>query len=286
MITVTHDFFDIATIADSGQCFRCNAIAENRYRLIAQNKVLCIEKIDANLYRFDCSIADFDNIWKPYFDFDTDYGRFCSRVAAKDAFLQRAVLYGVGMRILRQDAFEMLITFIISQRKNIPAIKKCVETLCSRFGAQIGSESDVCFAFPSAQALAAQSLESLRACALGYRAAYVKAAATMVATGALDLEKISKYNDASLYDALLSVPGVGAKVANCVMLFGFYRIASFPQDVWINRMIDIEYGGNFPLARYRDYAGVMQQYIFYYARSDAYAQSKKAAAMDCDCATE
>ncbi|MEF9970143.1 MAG: DNA glycosylase [Ruthenibacterium sp.] len=275
MVRVKMNHLDIAMIADSGQCFRLNRTAADAHMLIAKGKILRITETAENQYEFDCDAADFDEIWKPYFDLNTDYDRFIKSIAPQDIFLQNAAAYGSGIRILQQDAFEMLITFIISQRKNIPAIKKCVETLCTQFGAPISQKGDCAFAFPTAKALAAQSLESLRACALGYRANYVRAAAVMVESHALDLEKAEKLDDVSLYNLLQSVSGVGPKVANCVLLFGFHRIASFPQDVWINRMIDAEYGGVFPLAQYQGYAGVLQQYIFYYARSDAYAALKR-----------
>ncbi|MEG1445696.1 MAG: DNA glycosylase [Ruthenibacterium sp.] len=268
---ITQNNFDIKTIANSGQCFRFHKISEQEYRVIAKNKVLHLSQPDENTCVLDCNAHDFAAIWQPYFDFDTDYSVFVRSAAPDDIFLQNAVQYGKGMRILRQDAFEMLITFIISQRKNIPAIKQCVETLCTQFGRPIEPAEERAFAFPTPQALAAQSVDTLRACALGYRAPYVQTAAKMVASGALDLNAAQKMDDESLYQLLLTVPGVGPKVANCVMLFGFYRIASFPRDVWINRMIDAEYGGVFPLERYSGYAGVIQQYIFYYARSNEYS---------------
>ena len=109
------------------------------------------------------------------------------------------------------------------------------------------------------------------ACSLGYRAKYVLAAARMVASGVLDLDAIAALPDDALFSALLTVPGVGEKVANCVMLFGYHRLSRFPRDVWIIRIEEREYGGLFPLERYPFDAGALQQYIFYYARSAEYA---------------
>ena len=130
-------------------------------------------------------------------------------------------------------SWEMLVTFIISQRKNIPAIRACVEALCVRYGENLGRE----YAFPTPAALSGAGEEGLRTCALGYRAGYVLAAARLVQTGALDLEALASLGDGELLEALTAVPGVGVKVASCVSLFGYHRIAAFPRDVWINRVV-------------------------------------------------
>ena len=183
-----------------------------------------------------------------------------------DAFLRRACEYGRGIRILRQEGWETLVSFIISQQKNIPAIKTCVETLCMRYGEPIEGGA---FAFPTAERLASLEEAHFLACSLGYRAKYVLAAARMAISGALDLSAIGGLDDGALHDALLRVPGVGEKVANCVMLFGYHRLSRFPRDVWINRVEAREYGGAFPEGRYPDTAGVLQQYVFYYARETA-----------------
>ena len=169
----------------------------------------------------------------------------------------------------------MLVSFIISQRKNIPAIQYCIEALCSRYGESIESGGERFYAFPSAETLAALDESHFLACSLGYRAKYVLAAARMVASGTLDLSGIASCSDEALYSVLLAVPGVGEKVANCVMLFGYHRFARFPRDVWINRIEAREYGGAFPTERYPDTAGALQQYIFYYARSTTYAAEKR-----------
>lgn len=266
MVTIKADYFDIGAIAESGQCFRLDRTGEGSFRLIALDRVLRILQTGDGSYQFDCTPEEFDSLWRPYFDLDEDYARYAVNVPPADQFLQAALAFGRGIRILRQTPWEMLITFIISQRKNIPAIKAAVATLSRRYGQPIAGEAD-CFAFPAPQALAACGDTALRACALGYRSGYIEAAARMVADGTLDLEGLRALDDEALHQALLRVPGVGTKVANCVMLFGYHRIAAFPRDVWINRIIDAEYGGAFPLERYAGYAGVIQQYMFFYARS-------------------
>jgi N-glycosylase/DNA lyase len=207
----------------------------------------------------DCSRLEFEEVWRNYFDLDTDYRRFRAAVPAGDRYLTAAVRYARGIRILRQDPWETLVTFLISQRKNIPAIRRAVEELCRRWGDADG--------FPPPERLALLSEAELRECGLGYRTGYVLAAARMTASGALDLPALERLPDGALLDALRTVPGVGPKVAACVALFGFHRLSGFPRDVWINRVLDREYGGSFPLERYAGFQGVMQQYLFYYART-------------------
>lgn len=180
----------------------------------------------------------------------------------------RSGLAGAGIRILRQDAWEMLVTFIISQRKNIPAIQACVETLCTRYGAPLLQPGgNVLYAFPTAQALAAAGEQALRDCALGYRAPYVLAAAQAVAAGALDLAALETLPDARLLEALMQQHGVGIKVANCVALFAYGRMECAPVDVWIQRVIDQHYAGQNPFPAYGN-AGILQQWMFYFARSE------------------
>ena len=268
MVSIQNPDFDLWHIAHSGQCFRLNPSGEGRFWLVAGGRFLFASQTPGGPARLECSQAEFEDYWREYFDLNTDYACYRAAIPKEDAFLTRAAEFGRGIRILRQDPFETLITFILSQRKNIPAIKAGVEKLCHCFGPVVGQgPCGPLHAFPGPAALAAQSEETLRGCALGYRAPYVRAAARLVAEEAVNLEKLETAPDEELEAALLSVPGVGVKVARCVALFAFHRIAAFPVDVWIERVIREEYAGHFPLERYPGFAGVMQQYMFYYARN-------------------
>ena len=271
MIMINNPDFDLQKIADSGPCFRRRRGVYGGYTLLAHDRVLRIRQTQEGCF-LDCDPAEYDSLWRDYFDMDTDYAAIRAEADPEDAFLQRACAYGRGIRMLRQDPWEMLVSFIISQRKNIPAIQYCIEALCSRYGDLLEDSEEGRFAsFPSARRLAELDEESFLACSLGYRAKYLLAAARMVASGTLNLEAIAVLPDEALFSALLAVPGVGEKVANCVMLFGYHRLSRFPRDVWINRVEEREYGGAFPLERYPDLAGALQQYVFYYARSADYA---------------
>ena len=270
MIIQPNPDFDLRKIAESGQCFRLNANNEGVYTLVALGHVLRLRETPTGC-ELTCTQAKIDARWQDYFDLERDYAAIRSGVDPNDAFLNRACAYGRGIRMLRQEPWEMLVSFIISQQKNIPAIKRCVETLCSRYGEPIADAGERHFAFPTAARLAELDERCFLDCSLGYRAKYVSAAARLVASGALDLAGLAALPDEALQTALLSVPGVGEKVANCVLLFGYHRLGRFPRDVWINRVIEREYGGAFPLERYPGTAGALQQYVFYYARSAAYA---------------
>lgn len=248
---------NIQQIADSGQIFRFNKINDRHYELIAGDRRLVIDETGEMEFP--------DKFWWNYFDMDTDYGKFISAVPPSDRFLSAAVKASDGIRILNQDPWEMLISFIISQRKSIPAIKTSIEKICEKFG----SGMDGYYAFPTPEQLAKATIDELGECSLGYRAPYIYECSQRVSSGEYDLEAWKKLDDDSLRSALMSIKGVGIKVANCVMLFGYHRIGAFPVDVWIKRIEDEYYGGRFPVEKYDGFAGVIQQYMFFYGRGIA-----------------
>ena len=262
-----HDDFSLAKIIDSGQCFRADKVDSNRYRFIYHNKVLYITAINGQEYFVNCSADEWKDVWYNYFDLSTQYTRIRALIPDDDLFLKKASSIGQGIRILRQDEWEMLITFIIFQRKSIPAIKKSVELLCRKFGSIIDTEYEKCYSFPTAIQLQTATEEDLIQCKLGYRAKYVLNAIEQVLSGKIDLHRLHTLSDQELILELSKIKGVGVKVANCVSLFAYHRLAQAPIDVWIKRIIDQEYHGYNPFPLYPDYAGVMQQYMFYYAQN-------------------
>ena len=274
MFRIQYPYLDMKKIAESGQIFRFN-VYDDEYSLVAGDKLLFIKEDDDG-YILSCSESEFEEFWTDYFDLRLDYSDFEKNIPADDLFLINAAEYSYGIRILNQDKWEMLISFIISQRKSIPAIKSSIEKLARTYGKKIDMQipdfiknidkNSEFFAFPTPKALADASIDDLNACSLGYRSPYIEASAKAVYRGDIDLEALSKLDDNELLAALMSLKGVGIKVANCVALFGYHRIAAFPIDVWIKRMIDEHYEGEFPLKLYDGYAGVIQQYIFYYGR--------------------
>jgi N-glycosylase/DNA lyase len=208
------------------------------------------------------SASDISAIWAKYFDASLDYSKIRNMPDKKDKFLTEAAKSGEGIRIIYQEPFETLITFIISQRKSIPAIKTSVERICETVGRKIPG-TDV-YDFPTPDELIKLTADELSACGLGYRTPYIHECAENFARGVLDPEYLNTLDDESLINTLMSLKGVGVKVANCTALFGYHRLDLFPIDVWIQRALETHYNGNFPLAKYHPYNGIMQQYIFAY----------------------
>lgn len=268
MLTLALPDFSPAAIAESGQCFRMRQREDGAVELTALGRFLRIEPGEQpQTYRFSCPEEEFTALWRDYFDLGADYAQYRACCKKNDDYLRRACACGAGLRILRQDPWEMLVSFIISQRKSIPAIRTAIETLCTAYGDPFDGAGRRCFAFPTAQRLAGLTEADLAACGLGYRAKYVLDAARRAADGRLDLPALQNQPTDAVRQALLEVYGVGVKVAQCVLLFGYHRLEALPVDVWMDRVVQEVYGGKFPRS-YGKYAGVLQQYLFYYVRAE------------------
>ena len=265
------DDFDLDKLAESGQCFRWRRAAEGGYRIVHRDRCLTIRQVGEDRWRLSCSEAEFERVWRAYFDLDTDYRAIRRAVReTEDPFLARACAFGAGIRILRQEPWETLVSFIISQNRSIPMIQRSVELLCAAAGDELrDDDGEPYYTFPRPERLLSLPEEALAACRLGYRCGYVRAAAEAVAGGGLDLARLAAADaaDAEVMAALTGVRGVGVKVASCVALFGLHRLDAFPVDVWIRRVLDREYPRGWPLERYRPWNGVYQQYLFFYDRS-------------------
>lgn len=261
----TDDYFEPALIFDCGQCFRFEGVPDGSFEGVAFKKRLKIRKEDGFIRFFDTSEADFDGIWRNYFDLDRDY-RACTRdiishAGKHAAHLSLAAERGAGIRLLRQDPWETLCSFIISQNNNIPRIKKLVEALCRECGEPVDASH---FAFPSPGAVCALGEERLKQMRFGFRAGYIADAAGRVESGKTNLESLFSLDFDEAEAELEKIKGVGKKVASCTLLFGFSKLGAFPVDVWIKKVIDARFGGELPdLGEYR---GLAQQYLFYYER--------------------
>lgn len=263
------DDFDAVKIAQSGQCFRWYPLADNQCRIFAGEHTVILSQPAPDRLELTCTESEFQDFWHTYFDFDCNYTALRSKVLSSDSYLTQAAGYGCGIRILQQDPWEMLITFLISQRKSIPAIQKAVEALCTAAGAPIGEEQGkTLYAFPTPSQLAALDTDTLASCGLGYRLPYIEKAAQTVSQNPAQFAALSQQSDAELLQSLLAFHGVGTKIAHCVMLFGFHRLDAFPKDVWINRVLDTHYPNGYPFAQYTPFNGVMQQYLFFFGRAE------------------
>ena len=247
--------FDIQQIADSGQCFRMYQINDDVWEARALNRSVSIEK-KYDKHIFSCSETEFQNFWFRYFDLGTDYRELKRRILmTNDEYLKNAVQYGSGLRILQQDVWEMIVSFVISQQNNIPRIKKCIQGLINSNNGK----------FPTAVDLLQINLDDLH---LGYRKNYLIKIAEDICNENFSIETLKEMDCAEAIRYLKQLSGVGEKVANCVALFGLHKMAAFPVDVWIQRILDTYYDGRNPLDEFglKDIGGLVQQYMYFYER--------------------
>lgn len=261
------DDFDLEKTASCGQCFRAKSLENSLFRFVSGEHVIYIKDMGNHQFSISCTDDEWKKIWTRYFDLDRSYKSLYDEEREKHDFVRKAMDCGRGIRILRQDPWEMLVTFIISQRKSIPAISKSVEALAEKYGHPVETDYEILHSFPTPDEMAHASIEELQGCGLGYRVPYIYDAVQKVASGSLDLAAIADFNDADLFQELLTVQGVGKKVANCICLFGYGRIARVPVDVWIARAVDEDCCGEDPFPLFESNAGIIQQYVFYYMKN-------------------
>lgn len=271
---LTGEQMDPALIFNCGQAFRFEQEEETgAYRGIAYGKQIWCRKTPNGMELFPVTPEEMEAIWKGYFDLDFCYPPEDARFSS-DAVLREAAQCCAGLRILRQEPFETIITFILSANNNIARIRGIIKKLCELAGEPIAPGG---FAFPTPQALALQSEEALRACGAGYRARYVLEAARKVAEG-YDLERFYGIDYAAARAELCELSGVGPKVADCILLFAYQKREAFPADVWIRRMLGELYGFapkndkeilQFASEHFGEYGGLAQQYLFHYMRTKA-----------------
>ena len=212
--------FTLSQILECGQCFHFDKLDEEVYEVEAFGRAVKMEQTDKVLRIYGSSMEDYEGIWKLYLDMDNDYGLIKQSVIKADGALKTAVDEKSGIRILNQDFFETLISFIVSQNKSIPQIKQCVKKISHRFGDEvIGYNGEAFYVFPDVQRLHDATEEELRECKVGFRAPYIKNATEAVYSGAVTKEKLDELDIAQARELLMTIKGVGEKVANCVLLF-------------------------------------------------------------------
>ncbi len=247
---------------DCGQSFRWEK--ENEiWSAVAYGRKICVEQKDENtLIFYNTSVEDFENIWKVYFDLDRNYLNIISRFE-NDEHLKKASGEYFGIRVLNQEPWEALCSFIISQNNNIPRIKGIIKRLCEKFGDDLG---DGFFTFPSAEKISTLSVEDLSPLRAGFRAKYIIDAAKKVTSGEINFEDIFN-NDISFgRESLMKICGVGPKVAECCLLYGCRKADAFPVDVWVNRIMAELYENGLPECAYPE-IGIAQQYLFHWRRN-------------------
>lgn len=284
------DNFNITQILESGQVFRFDKISNHSYILNAKQTLIKItqQHQDSNIMFYNANASELDEIWVPYFDLDTNYKEITSILKNKDKHMKAAVEFGEGIRILKQDPWEMLISFIISQNKAIPHIKQCIRNICEKFGTPLepisGSDRHY-YTFPTPKELSRATEQELRDCKVGFRAAYIMDACHKVMNGDIILNDLFIMETDKARDILMTIKGVGPKVADCILLFAYGKTEVFPTDVWIKRIIEGLYfdGRDVPMKEiqqfakdyFGDLAGYAQQYLFYYARENSLFKKEK-----------
>lgn len=271
--------FNLAHIFECGQCFRWERQNDGSYTGTAMGKIVNMRfEPEGTLTVDNCTEEEFMQIWTPYLDLERDYAKIKSGLKGEQ--IQKAVEYGYGIRILKQDFWETLLSFIISQNNNIPRIKDCIEALTHLCGTKIGTyKGKDYYAMPEPEVLAGMTPDELAECRLGYRGPYLIKTAQKVLEkgGALAAEKelrnCETFEEAQA--ALREYPGVGPKVASCTALFGLGFPDAFPIDVWMRRVMHRLYGmdekdvrgmEDFAKKNFAPYGGIAQQYLFYYIR--------------------
>lgn len=283
---ISVNVLDLDKTLDCGETFRWNKISTNIWQGVIDNFVVLLKQDREKGIIYTNMPFNRKDVFVRYFDLDTDYSGINKLDLSKDAFALESIKAGSGIRILRQDLWETIVSFIISQRNNIPKIKSSVSKLCDiaggnaiiynreKFGVQSLYGSRSLMLFPTPEQIVEHAKEIRLNCSLGYRADYIIDLANSVcrynknkgrqAAFTSDLTKLSKDNQ---YEVLVSIRGIGPKVANCIMLFGLHHIDSFPIDTWMMKIADTYYNGALHPERYGEYAGIIQQYMFYNVRS-------------------
>jgi len=258
--------FDLEKIFNCGQCFRWSADKHGIFTGVAFGRATRLRRSGDSIF-ISGSAEDFEAVWRDYFDLDRDYEAIRRRLCV-DVFMRKAIDFGAGIRILKQDNWEALCSFIISQCNNITRIGNIINTLCREFGDAFEFEGEVFYKFPSAERLAVLDEPCLSPLRCGYRASYIIEAARAVSGGVPDLDNLSAGSVEQARTELKKLRGVGDKVADCVALFGFNMLDAFPLDVWMKRAVAEYFGPGFDPGVFSPYAGLAQQYIFYYVRNN------------------
>ena len=270
--------FDPKDIFNCGQCFRFYEEDDESFTIVAYGKVLNIKKEDDDIYIIGSNEEDFKNIWYKYFDLEKDYKKI-EKALSIDPVMKKAISYGKGIRILNQEKFETIISFIISANNGISRIRKSIEKISNLYGNYITEDKNRSYySFPSPSVLKdIDPLEIREKTKVGFRDKRIVESSKMIYNKDIDIEEISKLSLQSQREELMKLPGVGPKVADCILLFSFERNESFPVDVWIKRVMEELYIKEEIQKKevaqkgreiFGAYAGFANQYLFYYGREN------------------
>lgn len=275
--------FNLIHIFECGQCFRWNKLEDGGYIGVIKDAVIKVRKDnDKIIFKGVTNNKNLKDIINYYFDLNTNYTEYKNKLSKIDKYLAESIKFGEGIRILRQDLWECIISFIISANNNIPRIKKIVESLSKNYGKKLEFEGKNYYLFPTPEELSKATVSDLRALGTGFRDKRIYNTTKMILEKEVDLDKLSKMNNTNLMrEELLKLDGVGPKVADCILLFALKRLDVFPIDVWVRRVMNDLYIHNedenkvnkkelqkLAEEKFQGLSGIAQQYLFYWKRED------------------
>lgn len=268
--------FDLHNVFECGQCFRWNKTESGSYIGVAFKKVIEVDKKDNNMLIYNTNLKEFYDIWEEYFDLKNDYGKI-KDILREDPILKEGIKFGEGIRILKQEPFEITLSFIISANNRISMIKKAISNISEKWGEKLEYKEKTYYTFPSLESLSIATTEELEGCSTGFRAKYLKDTINKIYTGEMNLEEIKEMNDDECHKKMQEFNGVGPKVSDCIILFSMQKYSAFPVDVWVKRAMQYFYLAPevslskiriFAREKFGELSGFAQQYLFYYAREN------------------
>ena len=279
-ITIKVNFFNLKYTLECGQCFRWKEVEEeeNTYIGVIKDRVIKIKQEGDKLFVRSNNMQNLEQVVTEYFDLNKDYQKIEQEISSIDNHVKEAVKRSSGLRLLNQDFFETLISYIISANNNIPRISKSVNEISKRYGKKIIFENEEYYLFPTAQELENVSIDEYRKCGVGFRDSYIYSTVKDILEGKFDIYSINDKKTATLRKELLNLKGVGPKVADCILLFACGRGEVFPIDVWVERVMSVLYFKEtnskmkkrdileYAYNNFKDYAGIVQQHLFYNMR--------------------
>lgn len=277
--------FEPKHIFECGQAFRWRKEDDDSYTAIHMGKIVNVKKKNENIIFSNTNEKDFQNIWQDYFDLQTDYSEIKSELS-KDPILEAAIKFGEGIRILNQEPYETTISFIISANNQIPRIKKSIELISENYGEFIDEYKGIkYYSFPKPEILAKVDESELEEkCKVGYRGKYIVNTSKMIYNKEVNLDKLYNMPTKDAKEILMTLPGVGPKVSDCILLFSLNKNDAFPVDVWVKRVMEHFYLkedtslkniSKYAEDKFGNLGGYAQQYLFYYAREQGIGRKKK-----------
>ena len=276
------DCFNLKDTLECGQCFRWEKDNEedNTYIGVLKDRVIKVKQIENKLYIDSSNYDNLESVVKKYFDLDVDYYKIEKVISTFDENIKKAVKNTSGIRILNQNFFEMIMSYIISANNNIPRISKSIKDISQKYGKKVIFENNEYYLFPTAQKLKNVTEEDFKKCGVGFRARYLKNTVKAILENKIDLEQIKKLDTKEAKEELLNLQGVGPKVADCILLFSCERREVFPIDVWVERVMHNLYFKNstkrirkndileYANKNFGEYAGIVQQHLFHNIRNN------------------